>query len=180
MERLHIIPAQLKDVELYHFSDNPHIQKFEPRLIYQETVAKVWAIEAFHAPHYFFPRDCPRVCIWPKADTLPADVERFCGMSATNRMIAIESGWYERVSKGHIYRYSFGADNFVSHVPDAGYYISTQTVEPLQVERIEDLVGAIIAQGIELRVTPSLTPLKDAILQSTINFSMIRMKNAKG
>ncbi|WP_335338491.1 MULTISPECIES: DUF6886 family protein [Paenibacillus] len=31
----------------------------------------------------------------------------------------------------------------------------------------------------ELRITPSLIPLQNAVLESTVNFSMIRMRNAK-
>jgi hypothetical protein len=165
-------------VKLYHFSENPDIQKFEPRLIYKETEAKVWTIDEYHAPHYYFPRECPRVCIWPKEDTSAEDLELFFGMSITHRMIAIESAWYERVSKGHIYRYSFDPIDFEIHEPNAGYYISTQCVEPINVERMDDLVGSIVTHGIELRVTPSLKPLREFILKSSINFSMIRMRNA--
>lgn len=163
---------------LYHFSEDPSIQRFDPRIINKETVAKVWTIDETHAPHYYFPRECPRVCVWPKEDTSLSDIQYFFGLSKTHRMIAIESAWYERVSKGHIYRYSFDPVDFQIHEPNAGYYISTRSVEPLNVERIDDLIGAIISQGIELRVTPFLQPLKEFIIKSSINFSMIRMRNA--
>jgi len=165
-------------VKLYHFSDNPNIQRFEPRFINEETDAKVWAIDEDYAPHYFFPRECPRVCVWPKEDTSAADLEFFFGMSTARRMIAIESAWYERVSRGHIYRYSVDPVDFRIHEPNAGYYISSRSVEPLSVERMDDLVGSILSQGIELRITPSLKPLREFILKSSINFSMIRMRNA--
>jgi len=165
-------------VKLYHFSENPNIPLFEPRLIYEESEAKVWTIDEYHAPHYFFPRECPRVCVWANEVTTEHDKQTIFGMSRTHRMIAIESAWYERVNTGHIYRYHFDADDFEMHEPNAGYYISRKTVAPLRVERIDDLVGAILANGIELRVTPSLQPLRAFLLQSSINYSMIRMRNA--
>lgn len=165
-------------MKLYHFSDNPNIKRFEPRRIYDEVVPKVWTIDEYHAPHYFFPRECPRVCIWPKEDTTESDLNTFFGMSDAKRMVAIETAWYDRVSKGHIYRYSFEPDDFEIHEPNAGYYISTRAVEPINIERIDDLVGSIIIQSIEFRVTPSLKPLKEQILKSSVNYSMIRMRNA--
>lgn len=62
---------------------------------------------------------------------------------------------------------------------DAGYYVSNQKVIPRSVERVDDLFGALLKEGIEIRVTPSLYPMKDKVLDSTIAFSMIRMHNAR-
>ncbi|WP_397386531.1 DUF6886 family protein [Paenibacillus roseipurpureus] len=50
--------------------------------------------------------------------------------------------------------------------------------KPIEIERVDDLIAAILEKNIELRVTPSLFPLKKCILESTMNFSMIRMRNA--
>ncbi|WP_248926195.1 DUF6886 family protein [Paenibacillus hamazuiensis] len=88
-------------MKLYHFSEESGIEVFEPRkLAYRaDEPAMVWTIDEFHAPHYFFPRDCPRVCIWPQESTTDDDLQLFFGHSRTNRMIAIESDWLERVSK---------------------------------------------------------------------------------
>jgi hypothetical protein len=99
-------------------------------------------------------------------------------MSKTRRMIAIEAGWFQRVSEGHIYRYTFDPDDFELYNPNAGYYISTRTVMPLEVAKIDNLIQAILDEGIELRITASLMPLKERILASTLNFSMIRLRNA--
>ncbi|SFS72489.1 DUF6886 family protein [Paenibacillus sp. BC26] len=165
-------------MKLYHFSEEPDIKVFEPRPLYKQTDAKVWTIDEYHAPHYYFPRECPRVCVWPKKDTNEIDREKFFGMSKTNRMVAIESGWYNRLRKGHVYRYTFDSDGFELTDSNAGYYISTRAVVPENVEIIDDLLSAIIEEGIEIRVTPSLLPLKERIVASTVNFSMIRMRNA--
>jgi hypothetical protein len=167
-------------MKLYHFSENPNISVFEPRVLknQENEPAKVWAIDEYHAPHYYFPRDCPRVCVWPKEETTPEDMDRFFGMSQTTRMVAIESGWYDRVRTGQIYRYRFDPEGFELYDANAGYYISTRPVKPVQVDRIDDLIGALLQEGIELRVTPSLMRLKERILSSTVNFSMIRMRKA--
>lgn len=165
-------------MKLFHFSENPDIKIFNPRTIYDQTDAKVWTIDKYHAPHYYFPRDCPRVCVWPKEDTKEQDITRFFGMSQVNRMIAIETDWYDRVRKGSIYRYVFDSAEFELEEENAGYYVARRPVTPIEVERIDDLVTAILNEGIELRITPSLMPMKKHVLESTINFSMIRMRNA--
>ncbi|WP_409343025.1 DUF6886 family protein [Paenibacillus sp. MBLB4367] len=166
---------------LYHFSENPAIPVFEPRkLDYRpDEPAMVWAIDEFHAAHYFFPRDCPRVCIWPKEDTADRDIERFFGHSSTDRVIAVETGWLARIRETRLYRYSFSPNDFTLYSADAGYYTSLHSVEPVKVDPMGDLLSKLGEEDIELRITPSLMPLRNAILTSTVNFSMIRMKNAK-
>lgn len=165
-------------MKLFHFSEEPNIPFFEPRKIYEETEAKVWAIDEYHAPHYYFPRECPRICVWTDEATTERDIEGFFGMSASRRMIAIETRWYERLRTGYIYRYSFEAATFRVENMDAGYYVSNQKVIPRSVERVDDLIIALLKEGIEVRVTPSLYPMRDKVLDSTIAFSMIRMRNA--
>jgi len=45
---------------------------------------------------------------------------------------------------------------------------------------IGDLLAAIAAADVELRIVPSLVPLGRAIIQTTLHFSLIRMRNARG
>jgi hypothetical protein len=140
--------------------------------------AQVWTIDEFHSPHYYFPRDCPRVCIWPQEDTTDDDLQRFFGHSNTQRMVAVETGWLERIRRTTIYRYIFDPEQFELYESNAGYYTSTRIVKPVAVEKLDDLLGSLVTLNIEVRITPSLRPLKEAIPVSTVNFSMIRMKNA--
>lgn len=165
---------------LYHFSEEPDIRIFEPRTLYnqKDEPAKVWAIDAHHAPHYYFPRECPRICIEAGESTTEEDVHMFFGMSRSRRMIAIEAGWYERVRTGCIYRYHFDPTDFRLFDPNAGYYIATKPVTPAHIDRMDDLIPSILQEGIELRVTPSLMPMQERVMASTVNFSMIRMRNA--
>jgi len=164
---------------LYHFSEEPGIQVFEPRTIDSRPGEPplVWAIDAAHAPHYFFPRDCPRVCFWSTDDTAQEDRRRFFGHSAVMHVIAMESRWLERIRSTTVYRYSFRPGPFLLQDGNAGYYTSFQAVQPAKVEPVGDLLGALVASGIELRLTPSLIPLRQAIIGSTLGFSMIRMRN---
>ena len=51
---------------LYHFSEEPNISLFTPRLpkAFPELPLAVWAIDKEHSINYCFPRDCPRVIYW--------------------------------------------------------------------------------------------------------------------
>jgi len=63
--------------------------------------------------------------------------------------------------------------------PVAAYYVSRQPVRPLAVRRVDDLLGELAGRDVELRITPSLWPLQDAVLASSLAFSFIRMGNAR-
>lgn len=127
---------------LYHFSEEADIKVFEPRSsrYRPEQPPMVWEIDEFHAPHYFFPRDCPRVCIWPKEDTSKDDLEKFFGHSASGRIIAVEADWLDRIRETVLYRYTFDEKDFVEYEPNAGYYTCFYTVEPVAVEPMGDLL----------------------------------------
>jgi hypothetical protein len=77
-----------------------------------------------------------------------------------------------------LYRYEFAPTIFESHDEGAGYWVSRDTVEPRRVEPVGDLLDALTAAGAELRVTPTLWPLYEAVVASTLGFSIIRFRNA--
>jgi hypothetical protein len=58
-------------------------------------------------------------------------------------------------------------------------WVARETVEPVAVEVIDDLPAALADQGVELRIMPSLTPLKD-VWDSSLHASGIRLRNAAG
>ena len=178
---------------LYHFSEDPRITIFQPRpapsrgafsdpLTAAEASARfVWAIDQEHAPLYFFPRDCPRIAFWPLPTTTLDDRARFFGHTAARWVIAIESGWLDRVCRAELYAYRLPGDTFAPQGQHGGpgYHLSREPVVPLSVAPVGDLLARLIAAGIELRITPSLWPLRRALLPATVNFSMIRMRNAR-
>src|SRR4051812_42527024 len=51
---------------LYHFSEDPTIELFAPRVAPTQQVdgAYVWACDEGLAPSYWFPRQCPRGTWW--------------------------------------------------------------------------------------------------------------------
>lgn len=167
---------------LYHFSEDPSIEQFEPRtpLHRPEVEPAVWAIEAWTAPKYLFPRDCPRVCFWPAPTTTPDDYERFYRYVDGRMVTAIEAAWLHRLTQTTLYRYVLPAATFEPLLNEVGTYISRHTVVPLGVEPVGDLMTALVAAPVELRICQSLVPLGLAIIASTMDFSLIRMRNARG
>ncbi len=94
-------------------------------------------------------------------------------------VIAIESGWLARVRTTRLSRYVMPDTTFVE-IHDHGVHVSREPVVPLRVEPVGDLLAALVQARVELRITPSLVPLGRAISQSTLHFSLIRMRNAQG
>ncbi len=168
------------DMPLYHFSEDPMIARFVPRspLARPEVEPLVWAINDWHAPLYFVPRDCPRVCFWPLPTTTPADHERFFGAVAGRMVIAIESAWLERLRTTVLHRYVMPEATF-EDTHDHGVHISRWPVVPESVAPMGDLLVALTAANVEVRLVPSLVPLGRAIIQTTLHFSLIRMRNAR-
>jgi len=167
---------------LYHFSEEPDIARFEPRAPIErpEVEPLVWAIDPWHAPMYFLPRDCPRACFWPGPQTTATDRERWFGASDAPMAIAVESRWLDRVRTTALYRYTLPEATFVPNDDTAGHWVSGDAVTPVTVEPVGDLLAALVEAGVELRVTPSLVTLWRAVVQSTLEFSGTRLRNAAG
>lgn len=163
-------------MRLFHLSDDPAIARFEPRPSAYAEEPVVWAISSQRIANYLLPRDCPRVCFRAAAKSSHEDVERFLGDETA--VIAIEEDWAERLWDGKLHRYAMPNEGFVLMDESAGYWVSYGAVEPLGVELLDDLPGAIAAEGVTLKVMPSLWALHDAVKESSLIFSMIRMRNA--
>lgn len=166
---------------LYHYSEDPTIARFVPRapLAHPDREPLVWALDEWHAPMYLTPRECPRVVFWPIATTSQADRDRWWAGVDDRIVLAIEWAWYDRLQTTQMYRYVLPDDSFES-LNDAGMHVSRATVTPLHVEPLGPLLAEIRAAGAELRVCSSLAPLASAIIQTTLHFSLIRMRNAQG
>jgi hypothetical protein len=167
---------------LYHFSDDPGILRFEPRpppsASSGVTDNVVWAVGGRLRHNYLLPRDCPRVTFYPTPSSTPDDVARLMAGASAGHVVAIETGWMPALRQGRLYQYQLPPDTFVTVDEGAGYYISRAPVVPLSVVTINDLLSELLACDIELRVMPSLWPLCDAVVASSLHFSCIRMRNA--
>ena len=154
---------------LWHVSEDDSIRRFEPR------DGKVWAIDTWHLPLYWFPRDCPRACWWAKDDTIGEDVERWLGGDRMRRVHAIESSWLDRMRTARVVAYRMPDRTFE---PWDKFFISSEPVEPLELVELGDLLARHADAGIELRVMPSLYPSWDDVIRTTLEYSGIRLRNA--
>ena len=161
---------------LFHVSETPGIERFEPRPSSYVPDPVVWAIDAERLRNYLVPRECPRVTFYAGPETTAADVERFLG--SHRAVVAIENGWLQRLQSCRLHCYHFSPDTFECLDECAGYFVSRVPVVPVHVEVLEDLVAELGRRGVSLRLESNLWPLRDAVVESSLQFSMIRMRNA--
>ncbi|MGW5715730.1 DUF6886 family protein [Amycolatopsis sp. NPDC003865] len=164
--------------EVLHFSEDPTITRFEPHVAAtaQQPEAYVWAVGAERAPDYWFPRQCPRAMAWVVPSTTDAD-RAWLG---TDRVHAIEYGWLEAMRAVRLYAYRFAASSFRSFGEHAHAMVAESAVSALGLpEPVGDLLGLHEEAGIELRVLPNLWRFVDAVAESSLGFSGIRLRNAR-
>lgn len=166
--------------ELYHFSENPSIERFTPHVPATNPAKPpaVWAIDAAHAPLYWFPRDCPRVTAWPRTVGERHGFEAAFHTTAP-RLHAIELGWLDRLRTTNLFRYRFDSAMFSHRTDASGQWTSGVEVEPIDVHPVGDLLDAHVQAGVEPRVVPSLWSLHDAVQSDRWDFSIVRMNNAE-
>ena len=162
---------------LFHVSEESGIERFEPRAPEGGGRPAVWAIDARRLRNYLLPRECPRVTYYAGSKTTAADVERFLGASPA--VVAIESGWLGRLRACRLYCYHLPPETFECIDECAGYFVSRVPVAPARVEVFDDPMAELLRRGVELRFVPSLWPLHDAVAASSLQFSLIRMRNAR-
>ncbi len=164
---------------LLHFSEDPHIQRFVPHVPTTNPIhpPAVWAIDADHAPLYWFPRDCPRVTVWPWDD---AGRPRFEDVFETRapRLHVIETRWLERMHTVELFRYDLPDDTFEPWADAFGQYVSRVDVVPASVQPVGDLVALHERAGIELRAVDSLHATRALAISDEWNFSIVRWMNA--
>jgi hypothetical protein len=162
---------------LWHVSEDPTIDVFEPHVsaTASSRVPRVWAIDTRHLPFYWFPRGCPRGTFWAAPGTTAADAALLAGSS---RVHAVEGGWLQRIQTAQVVAYRLPESTFAPDPEVGGYWLSTETVAPLEVLELGDLLLLHADAGIELRIVPNLWPLWNRVSGSTLEFSGIRLRNA--
>jgi hypothetical protein len=93
-------------------------------------------------------------------------------------VVAIEQLWMERLQQCRLYCYSLPEQTFECLDEGAGYFVSRGAVVPAGVEVLRDPISELRRRGVELRVVPNLWPLRDVVIASSLQFSIIRMRNA--
>lgn len=167
-------------LRLLHFSEDPTIELFEPHIARtsNEKEPFVWAVDEVHAPSYWFPRDCPRVCCWrtrPQAGV----GDSLLTLGGAHRLHGLELGWLQRFRQCQLYVYELDSSSFIPQVPEAGYWVARDSIAPLSVKPVGDLLARHAEAGIELRFVKNLWPLIDAVVASRLEFSIIRKANAQ-
>jgi uncharacterized protein DUF6886 len=161
---------------LFHVSEEWGIERFEPRSSQYTDEPVVWAIDADRLCNYLLPRECPRVTYYAGPKTTAADVERL--LASSRAVIAVESAWLERICTSRLFCYRLPPETFTCIDECAGYFVSREAVVPTAVQIVEDVMAALLERGVELRFVPELWSLREAVVGSTLQFSLIRMRNA--
>ena len=166
---------------LWHFSEDPALGRFRPRTPPSASMGTrplVWAVDTRHAPMFWFPRDCPRGCVWPVSTTTPRDRERFFGQSAADRVHVMEAGWLRAMRDCRLYAYRLPTPAFRPHHQVGGYWVADEPVDALERVVVDDLVGRHARARIELRITPSVWPFWRRVTDSTVEFSGSRLSRS--
>ncbi|WP_127938456.1 DUF6886 family protein [Nonomuraea polychroma] len=168
--------------QVLHFSEDPTIERFLPHVAPTSTQSEpyVWAVGHDRCPDYWFPRACPRAMAWVGPRTTEEDKVRIIGPGCGERVHAIEYGWLDALRDVELYAYRLPADDFAPIGDPPHAMVSKVPVEPLAPpERVGDLFALHEEAGIQLRVLPKLWPFWHEVTESTLEFSGIRLRNAR-
>lgn len=169
--------------KLFHISEEPDIKIFHPRpspQFYESIKGDVvFAISDKLLHNYLLPRDCPRVTYYIGPETTKEDKAKFFGDSKAEYIINVEESRKEGIEIIKLYRYEFNPENFVLLDKIAGYYVSYQSEIPIAVTEIINLTDEFSLRNVELRFLSNLQILSKEVSESSLKFSMIRMKNSQ-
>lgn len=165
--------------QLWHVSEE-RIEVFVPRPSPPRSNRPgeplVWAIDVDGLPRQLLPRDCPRVYARPFGTTSDADAALLGGAAA---VMWIEPAWLDVARTTRLFLHALPRDRFVLEDESAGYWVSAEEVEPSAIEVIDDPTAALLAHGVDLRTHDDLRALAERIAASTLDFSIIRLHNAR-
>lgn len=174
-------------MRLFHFSEDGGIARFEPRPVHtpaqrspgQEWLngSLVWAIDEAHHALYLFPRECPRILIWPTAMTTPTDRNLWFAESAARMIAFVERSRFDELANSVVFRYMLPPESFID-LADAGMWVSREAVSPARVDELTDLPRELRAADVELRLVESLADLM-GVFDCSLHASGIRLRNAR-
>lgn len=168
--------------QVLHFSEDPTIERFVPHVAATSSLKEsyVWAVGHDRCPDYWFPRACPRAMAWRGARTTDEDAVRIIGAGCGDRVHAVEYGWLKAIMDVRLFAYRLPADAFrpIGDPPHA--VVSKAPVAPLgPPEPVGDLFELHEEAGIQLRVLDNLWPFWNEVTASSLEFSGIRLRNAR-
>lgn len=170
-------------MRLFHVSEEENIEIFIPRTPTREdldqNIGLVWAVNEKCLPNFLTPRDCPRVCYHINENTKQEDIDKYIDSPTINHVIIIESRWYDIMKSTTLYIYEFDPSSFELQDAIAGYYISKTPQMPIAKFKINDCFKELINRNIEIKIVDNLFKISEEIKNTTFNWSLCRMKNAK-
>jgi Family of unknown function (DUF6886) len=163
---------------LWHVSEDDSIRRFEPHRRPPHALDErlVWAVDTRHLPLYWFPRDCPRVTFWAGSETAEVDVVRFLDGDPMLRSHVVEPGWLDAMRAVRVVAYRLPEETFE---PWDRFWISRAAVEPLEVVELGDLAARHERAGIRLGADDDLLGLWREVAASTLDYSGIRLRDAR-
>ncbi|MBF8189533.1 hypothetical protein ITP53_28120 [Nonomuraea sp. K274] len=168
--------------QVLHFSEDPTIERFEPHVAptSRESEPYVWAVGHDRCPDYWFPRACPRAMAWTGPRTTEEDKTRIIGSGGGERVHAIEYAWLKAIMDVRLYAYRLPAAGFAPIGDPPHAMVAQVPVTPLgPPEPVGDLFELHEEAGIQMRVLADLWPFWNEVTASTLEFSGIRLRNAR-
>ncbi|MCJ8010865.1 hypothetical protein MUG84_03780 [Paenibacillus sp. KQZ6P-2] len=168
-------------MKLYHFSEEENIEVFHPRVKANRTDMPpvVWAIDEAHQFTFFVPRNCPRIVYTRHEGITEEDEIRFFGNTSAQIVLTLENRWYIKIIETTLYRYELPPESFELFDETAGYFISREMVKPVEKTVIRGGLERLLDMGIDVRFTPDLYPLREALLNSSVkDFGIHRFEHA--
>jgi hypothetical protein len=165
---------------LFHVSEDFAISRFQPRPSPSTNITLgvcVWSIAETHLANYLLPRDCPRICFRCGPETAAYDADTF--LRGARHVVAFEAEWLERVRTARLALYEMPPATFFEADAGAGYWISREAVEPVGMTAVDGGLDALARSGTEVRILQDFWPLRDAVIGSSLQFSIIRTRNAR-
>ena len=169
-------------MRIFHVSEEDNIHEFQPRIPTRKDLNQskglVWAVNENCLPNFLTPRDCPRVCFHVGPNTSDADKEMYLS-SSCQHVVIIENSWADMMTNTQLYLYEFDPEYFYLQDDNAGYYVSERTQVPINKMKIENLMQELFRRQVEVRFVEHLWESYDDIQQTTLHWSMCRMRYAK-
>lgn len=169
-------------MRLFHVSEDPNIEKFILRMPDQNAWeierGVVWAIDEEHLTNYLTPRNCPRIVLRIGNNTTIEDIRAF-DLQPGIPVIYLEKHWQIIMQNHPLYLYEFEEVNFECVDKTAGYYVSYEEQPAKWTMIVNDLEDFLRARGVTVRYIERLNAIYEQIIQSSLDFSCIRMRYAK-
>jgi hypothetical protein len=171
-------------MRLFHFSQDPEIRVFHPRapVRHPESEPLVYAIDEWHSPLYFFPRDCPRIALWPEFATTSSDRSQFQADCASRILIYLDQSSETYWREGKLFRYEFSRKDGFEDCKDHGVWVSRGSATPIAKEELTDLPKLALEADVDVSVVPQLGAVarqlynyEEMRFNTTLHVSMIRL-----